>query len=226
MTVEARLDSRCRLENADEVFTPALVVFPDLIRENLKAAIRMAGDARRMRPHVKTHKTIELTKMMFEEGITKVKCATFAEAEVVADAGAKDVVFAYSLVGPNIQRFVQLQARYPNCSFKPLVDHPEPLAALARAVTAAGQTAEVLLDLDVGMGRTGVPIGPEARSLYEKIAHAGDRAWRTACLRRSKSSGESRGTFRRRPQGLGLGARVRRLPGGRGSKHTSTGMWQ
>lgn len=169
MTVEATLDPRCVIENADEVFTPALVVFPKLIRENLRAAIAMAGDAIRMRPHVKTHKTIELTRMMLEEGITKVKCATFAEAEVVAEAGVLDIVFAYSLVGPNIARFLRLRERYPQCNFRPLVDHPGPLLELSRALASAGRSAEVLLDLDVGMGRTGIAIGPAAAEIYRRM---------------------------------------------------------
>lgn len=168
----AETGARYRIEGADALFTPALVVFPELIRANLAATIERVGDPARLRPHSKTHKTIELTRLCLDAGITKHKCATFAEAETLAAAGAKDIVFAYSLVGPNIARFVNLARRYPDVSFKPLVDHPGPTEALNRALKGAGLTAEVLLDLDVGMGRTGITPGADALALYRQIAES------------------------------------------------------
>lgn len=166
----AEVDARYRIEDAEALFTPALVVFPELIRANLAATIERIGDPVRLRPHSKTHKTVELTRLCLAAGISKHKCATFAEAETLAAAGAKDIVFAYSLVGPNITRFLELVRRYPDASFKPLVDHPAPTEGLGRALEKAGLKAEVLLDLDVGMGRTGIAPGPEALALYRQIA--------------------------------------------------------
>lgn len=163
------LDPRYRLEDAAQIFTPAVVVYPELIRSNLDKVVRTVPSPAQLRPHVKTHKTIELTQLELAAGITKHKCATIAEAELLARAGVTDIVIAYPLVGPNIQRLLRLQEHYPDCSFKPLVDHPAPLAALGQALIAVGRTAEVLLDLNVGMGRTGILPGAEARSLYQQI---------------------------------------------------------
>lgn len=169
MSVRPSLDPRFVIENPDEVLTPALAVYPELIRENLAATLKLAGDPARVRPHVKTHKTIELTKIELAAGVVKHKCATFAEAEVLADAGAKDIVFAYPLVGPNIARFVRLKERYPSVRIRPLVDHPDPARRLGEAMKNAGQVAEPLIDLDVGMGRTGIPIGADAVALYRLL---------------------------------------------------------
>jgi D-serine deaminase-like pyridoxal phosphate-dependent protein len=111
-----------------------------------------------------------VTKLELARGITKHKAATFAEAEMLADAGVTDVFLAYNLVGPNIDRAVAFIRRFPDVAFSVTADHAGPIDALGRAVAAAGGAVEVLLDLDVGQHRTGVPPGPAARDLYRRIA--------------------------------------------------------
>src|SRR5213078_895528 len=71
--------------------TPALLFYPALIRRNLRRAIEVAGGADRLRPHVKTHKTRDIAAIELEMGLRKHKCATLAEAEMLAEAGAPDV---------------------------------------------------------------------------------------------------------------------------------------
>jgi D-serine deaminase-like pyridoxal phosphate-dependent protein len=88
---------------------------------------------------------------------------------MLAQSGARDVVIAYQLVGPNVSRFVALCTAYPEATFRPLVDEPKALAALSEQLEAAGVSAEVLVDLDVGMKRTGIAPGPAAIALYEEI---------------------------------------------------------
>jgi D-threonine aldolase len=88
---------------------------------------------------------------------------------MLAQAGARDVVIAYQLVGPSIPRFVALCTAYPEAAFRPLVDDGVALKALSEQVEAAGFTVEVLVDLDVGMGRTGIAPGPAAVALYQEI---------------------------------------------------------
>ena len=67
--------------------------------------IDIAGGAARLWPHIKTHKMAEVVQMQIEAGIDRFKCATIAEAEMAAKAGAKHLTLAYPLVGPNIKRF-------------------------------------------------------------------------------------------------------------------------
>lgn len=154
------------------VYSPALLFFKDLIRQNIARAIEMAGSPERLRPHAKTHKTREIIRMQLEAGITRHKCATVAEAEMIASAGAEDVLIAYPLVGPNAARLARLARAYPRCRFSVLADHPAAVEALSQALATEGQAAEVLVDLDIGQHRTGISPGPEAAALYEQIARS------------------------------------------------------
>ena len=77
------------------VYSPGLLFFKDLIRQNVARSIEIAGSPARMRPHVKTHKTRELVRLELDAGIMKHKCATLAEAEMLADCGvpAGEIVY-------------------------------------------------------------------------------------------------------------------------------------
>lgn len=157
------------LADTSNVFSPALLFYRDLIRQNIHNAIRMVGDVSRLRPHAKTHKTREIARMMLDAGITKHKCATVAEAEMLASCGASDVMLAYNPVGPACGRVARLIQKYPKTRFSVTADHPDAARALSETLTAAGQSVDVLLDLDVGMHRTGIPAGEEAAALYELL---------------------------------------------------------
>jgi D-threonine aldolase len=152
------------------VFSPALLFYKDLIRRNIARAVEIAGNPARLRPHVKTHKTREIVRLEKDAGITKHKCATPAEAEMLAQCGVRDVLLAYNPVGPNCERMARLAAKYPECRFAVTADHATAVTALSAAVSAKGQTIDVLLDLDVGQHRTGMAVGKDAVALYELIA--------------------------------------------------------
>jgi D-serine deaminase-like pyridoxal phosphate-dependent protein len=158
------------ISDTSALFSPALLFYKDLIRRNIARAVEMAGDPTRLRPHVKTHKTREIVALEMEAGILKHKCATLAEAEMLASCGVPDVLLAYSLVGPNCTRLARLVPAYPGCHFSVLADHPATARSLSAALSAAGQRVEVLLDLDCGMHRTGIAPGEGAVALYELLA--------------------------------------------------------
>jgi D-serine deaminase-like pyridoxal phosphate-dependent protein len=153
-----------------DLLSPSLLVYPRIIERNLDAMIRTAGSPDRLRPHCKTHKMREIVAMQLARGISRHKCATLAEAEMLADCGITDILLAYNVVGPNIPRVVRLLERWPSVRFACTGDHPAPVAALGAAVAALGRTVEVLLDLDIGMHRTGIAAGPEALKLYQSFA--------------------------------------------------------
>jgi D-serine deaminase-like pyridoxal phosphate-dependent protein len=155
------------LSDVASVFSPSLVFYPELIRKNIARVVEMAGSPDRLRPHVKTHKTREIARMLLEAGVTKHKCATIAEAEMLATAEAPDVLLAYPIVGPNLGRLAALIRKYPGTKFSVLIDDPAMTRALSDTMAAAGLTVDVLLDLDVGHHRSGVPVGDAALSLYE-----------------------------------------------------------
>src|SRR5919198_1456302 len=152
------------------IYSPALHFYKDLIRRNIEHAISIAGSVERLRPHVKTHKTREIVRMELDARIRKQKCATIAEAEMLASCGVPDVLLAYNPVGPNCGRMARLAAKYPGCRFAVTADHRSPVRALSDAMAADGQQVDVLLDLDVGQHRTGITPGQEALALYELIA--------------------------------------------------------
>ncbi len=158
------------LHDTTTVFTPALIFYKDLIRQNIARALVIAGGPGRLRPHVKTHKTREIARLELEAGITKHKCATLAEAEMLAQAGTPNVLLAYNMVGPNCGRLARLIGKYPGCRFSVVADHPTATKQLSDAVAAAGTTVDVLIDLDVGQHRTGIAPGPAAAELYESFA--------------------------------------------------------
>ena len=166
------MPDRYRIEDSRRLTTPALVVFLELVQENLDRMVAMAGDPARLRPHVKTHKTREVIELQLQRGIAKFKAATFAECEMLARAGARDVLLAYQVVGRNIERAVRFVQMFPEVRFMVIADHPEPVESLSRAMVEAGQKLEVLLDLDTGQHRTGLPAGSRARQVYGQIAES------------------------------------------------------
>ena len=132
--------------------------------------IRIAGSPDRLRPHVKTHKTAEIINMQMERGINRFKCATIAEAELLGRLGAADILLAYQPVGPDQERFLNLQAAYPGSRFAALVDHGQVLESLGELATARKARIRLYLDLNTGMDRTGIAPGAPAAALYRKIA--------------------------------------------------------
>jgi D-serine deaminase-like pyridoxal phosphate-dependent protein len=157
------------VDRITSIESPALLLFLPIIRRNLERMIELAGDLDRLRPHVKTHKMPDLIRMLEARGVRKHKCATLAEAEMVARAGGRDVLLAYPLLGPNVRRFIELRSRHPNVAFRATVDHAEAARLLARAaIEAGGKPVPTLVDLDLGMGRTG--IAPDrALELYRLV---------------------------------------------------------
>ena len=157
------------IENVDEIDSPALLVFADRAGENIGRMIRYAGGTELLRPHVKTHKMPEIIRMQMSAGIDKFKCATIAEAEMVADCGAPDVMLSYQLLGPKVGRFVELVKKFPLARFSALADDAAAIRGLSAALSAANVEAEVMLDIDDGMARSGIAPGPAAEELYQLI---------------------------------------------------------
>lgn len=158
------------LQNEAEIPSPALLLDLAAIDENLRRMVAIAGGPERLRPHVKTHKLPQLIERQLKLGISKFKASTIAEAEMTAAAGALEVLLAMPLVGPSIARFLKLKQLFPQTNFTATADDPAAVAACAAAAHAAGQTIELLLDLDVGQHRTGIAPGRAAAELYAQIA--------------------------------------------------------
>ncbi|MGH9159066.1 MAG: D-TA family PLP-dependent enzyme [Vicinamibacteraceae bacterium] len=158
------------IDNVAEIPSPALLIYPDRVEENVRRMIRIAGAVERLRPHIKTSKLPEVVRMQMDAGITKLKCATIAEAEMAAACGAPDVLLAYQPVGPNVGRLVQLVQTFPKTRFSTLADDERTIRDLSSAAVSAQITLDLFLDVDCGMHRSGVVPGPHAVALYQLIA--------------------------------------------------------
>lgn len=158
--------------NESEVPSPALLVYPSRIEENIRRMIRQAGGPERLRPHVKTHKTPQVLALQIAQGITRFKAATIAECEMVAAAGGSDVLLAYPLVGPNIQRFVELVIHFPKVHFSALADSVDMVRKVDRIAAQSGVQIDMLVDLNVGQNRTGIVPGEGAMEVYRAIHKA------------------------------------------------------
>jgi D-serine deaminase-like pyridoxal phosphate-dependent protein len=151
------------------VTTPALILDLDKAKRNIAT---MAAKFRELpadlRPHFKAHKSPELARLQVEAGAIGVACATVWEAVVVAEAGINDVLIANQVVQPDKVRAAAELARSHRLIVA--VDDVRNAAQLSRAAVEAGAELELLIELDVGMGRCGVRSREEALRLAERIA--------------------------------------------------------
>jgi D-serine deaminase-like pyridoxal phosphate-dependent protein len=153
----------------DELATPFLYVDLDRMNSNIETMAAAARDLNvRLRPHAKTHKVPEIARLQIAAGATGITVAKVSEAEVFADAGIDDMFVAYQIVAPaQLERLVRL-AR--TVRLRCAVDSREGAEALSRAATSAGIELLVMLEIDLGIGRTGVRSGVAACELAQRIA--------------------------------------------------------
>jgi D-serine deaminase-like pyridoxal phosphate-dependent protein len=158
-----------RIADIENVLTPNLVYYRDLIVSNTQRAIELAGYAGRLWPHVKSHKMKEMVKLQQSLGINKFKSATIAETEMLIDCEVDQLVLSYPLVGPNISRFISLCRKSEKTKLWALVDDYFQASLLAQEAKNNHVAANVLLDVNLGMNRTGIPLDL-VEKYYEKIS--------------------------------------------------------
>jgi len=155
----------------DEVTTPALLLDLDVAKRNIaKMADNFRDLPAELRPHIKVHKSAELARMTVEAGAIGVACATAWEAKVMAESGIEDVLVANQVVHPDKVRVVAETAREHRITVA--VDDPRNVDQLAAAAREVGAELELLIEIDVGMGRCGVRDREEALPVAERIAAA------------------------------------------------------
>jgi D-serine deaminase-like pyridoxal phosphate-dependent protein len=156
-------------EQVAQVPSPALLIDRRRVERNIDRMRAYVGDFRRLRTHVKTHKCSEIYKMQLAAGITKAKAATLPEVDMVVRAGGRDVVLAYALVGPNLERAVSFARQHPEVVFAALVDDPEAVRPLDTEAARQGVTFKLYVDVNPGMDRTGIALGAPAAQLARAI---------------------------------------------------------
>src|SRR5689334_7716211 len=136
-----------QVDDIDKLDSPVLVVFPERVRANINTAIGMAGNVSQLRPHVKTNKSEAATQLMLDAGITKFKCATIAEAEMLGRLKAPDVLLAYQPLGPKLQRFIELVKKFPSTKYSCLTDNIS--AAKEQAAAFPANNLEITMYIDL-----------------------------------------------------------------------------
>lgn len=157
------------INDLSQLDTPALAIYTDRVRQNIAFLTSSIDDISRLRPHVKTHKTREATQLMLEAGIRKFKCATIAEADMLAQCGAPDVLLAYQPNGVKMHRLLDLIKAYPDTTFSCLVDNLDTASELSKLAVEAGVVVPVYIDLNVGMNRTGIMPDDNVLTLYADL---------------------------------------------------------
>ena len=153
----------------NDLETPALLIDHEIMVRNLKGMQSLTDShGVSLRPHTKTHKCPEIAKLQLNEGASGICVQKLSEAEVMVKAGIKDVFITNEIVEPTkIKRLVNLQQ---SASVKVAVDSLENAQQLGCTAAASNHVIPVLIDVDTGMKRCGVPIGPVAVRLAEKVA--------------------------------------------------------
>lgn len=153
-----------------ELATPALVIDLDILERNIA---RMAEFARArkigLRPHAKTHKSAEIARRQLAAGALGICVAKLGEAEALADSGVDSILITSPVVtGQGVARLIQLNARVGD--LMAVCDNEATATQLADAATAHGRKLKLLVDIDPGMGRTGVRPGNGAVQLVQMAA--------------------------------------------------------
>jgi len=163
-------DEGYRVSNIENVLTPALVVYPEVISSNIEQTLRLlGGDANRWRVHIKTAKLDYTLRMLVERGVRNFKCATTLELLVACRSGASDVLVAYPMVGANARRVREIAETFPQARISVLAENEE------QVLQWRGSRVGVFLDINPGMNRTGIEQshGAAIVSLVRGVADAG-----------------------------------------------------
>jgi D-serine deaminase-like pyridoxal phosphate-dependent protein len=143
------------MRTIDQLDSPAVLVDLDVVERNISTmAKRAEGLGVELRPHAKTHKTVEIGRKQLQAGAVGLSVAKVGEAEVFADAGFEDIFVAYPVIGA--QKARRLLGLAERIRLLVGVDSVEGATGLAAPFQAAGRELEVRLKVDVGFHRVGV----------------------------------------------------------------------
>ncbi len=152
--------------------TPALVIDRDALQRNVETMAAFAKqNGMALRPHAKTHKSVEIARLQMAAGAVGVCCAKIGEAEALAAGGIGAILITSPVVTPQaIARLVTLHERIGD--LRVVADNPDNVAALAAAAKEASRPLPVFVDIDPGIRRTGVSSTEAAVALARQIAQS------------------------------------------------------
>ena len=186
----------------DALNTPVLVVDRAALERNIARMAAFAAEKGiKLRPHAKTHKSVDIAKLQRAAGAVGFCCAKLGEAEALAEGGiTSGLLITSPVVSPAaIARLVALNAATTDLMV--VVDHPANVAALGEAASGGGKSLKVVIDLDPGIHRTGVSSPDAAIDLLKAIQsqpsllYAGLQCY-AGCSSTSKASPTARARWR------------------------------
>jgi len=154
----------------DVLPTPCMVVDKDLFDKNVKLmADTTKANGISVRPHVKIHKSVDVAKIQLNHGAIGLTCATIAEAELMSNAGLRNVMWTKQPASRNnIERAIALSKKDPTFSF--VIDDPILFEWVEQAAEAENAKLKVLISVDAALARQGIQNGQPALQLAQKIA--------------------------------------------------------
>ena len=140
--------------------TPAIVVDLAVVERNIQRVQSICDKAGiKNRPHIKTHKSVELAKLQLKYGAAGIACQKLGEAEVMASAGIDDILISYNLLGA--AKHARLADLHNRISLAVCCDNMIVAEHLSEAISATGKRLNVLVECDTGRHRCGV-LSPQA----------------------------------------------------------------
>ncbi len=144
-------DDRYRLSDLDNVLTPALAIYPEIVDSNIERTLALLdGKPERWRVHIKTAKLAYTLRMLVQHGVRNFKCATTLELLTACLSGAGDVLVAYPVMGANARRTRELADQFPAVRISALAENEQ------QGQQWRGSQVGVFLDINPGMNRTGI----------------------------------------------------------------------
>ena len=149
--------------------TPTLLLDRGASDRNLAMmAAFFEGRPAKLRPHFKNHKCVTLAKRQIAAGAVGMTCAKLGEAEVLVEHGFQDILIANQIVGQ--AKMARLARLATQARIGVAIDHWQQATAISKAATAAGAVIQLLVEVDIGMGRCGVAPGKPALELAQRVA--------------------------------------------------------
>jgi len=156
------------MRNFNVLDTPAVVVDEVKFKKNVADMAEFSRSARvALRPHLKSHKTVEIALLQLGLGAAGVTVAKLGEAEEMVKAGIEDVFIANQLFGE--QKLARLTKLLKMANLTVAADSMEGAAFLASAARAAGKKIKVLIEINTGLNRCGVLPGDACTTLVKKL---------------------------------------------------------
>lgn len=149
--------------------TPVLVIDRDALQRNIEAMAAFArAKGMALRPHAKTHKSVDIARLQVAAGAVGLCCAKIGEAEALAEGGVENILITSPVVTPQaIERLIALNAKI--AGLRVVADNPDNVDMLANAAASSGRALDVIVDIDPGIRRTGVTSPEAAVALAQRI---------------------------------------------------------